>query len=58
MKKPLHFYVINERTDNIKYSKSRGLIPYKFKELSCELDDNVIKTVIQYIKNGYIYMRF
>jgi len=55
MKKPLHFYVMNEHTDNIKYSKSKGLIPYKFKELRCELDDNVIKTVIQYTKNGYIY---
>ena len=55
MKKALHFYVINERTDNIKYCKSRGLIPYKFKGLRCELDNVVIETVIQYTKNGYIY---
>lgn len=55
MEKPLHFYVIDERTDNIKYSKSRGLMPYKFKELRCELDDSETKTVIQYTKNGYIY---
>ena len=55
MKKTLHFYVIDERTDNTKYAKSRGLKPYKFKELRCELDDNVIKTVVQYTKGGYIY---
>lgn len=55
MKKPLHFYVIDERTDNIKYCKSRGLIPYKFKELKCDLDDHVIETVTQYTKNGYVY---
>lgn len=55
VKKPLHFYVIDERTDNIKYCKSKGLIPYKFKELKCELDDNAIKTVAQYTGNGYVY---
>lgn len=55
MKKSLHFYVIDERTDNIEYCRSRGLIPYKFKELKCALDDNVIKTVVQYAGNGYVY---
>lgn len=55
MKQPLHFYVIDERKDIIKYCKSRGLIPYKFKELKCDLDDHVIETVTQYTKNGYVY---
>lgn len=55
MKKSLHFYVIDERTDNIEYCRSRGLIPYKFKELKCEPDNNAIKTVVQYAVNGYVY---
>ena len=55
VKKSLHFYVIDERTDNIKYCRSKGLIPYKFKELKCEPDNNAIKTVAQYTGNGYVY---
>ena len=55
VKKSLHFYVIDERTDNIKYCRSKGLIPYKFKELKCEPDNNAIKAVAQYTGNGYVY---
>ena len=55
MKKTLYFYVMDERTDNIKYCKARGLTPYRFKRLKCEIDGKVIKSVTQYTKNGYVY---
>lgn len=56
MSKPLLFYAIYEFTDNIKYCKKKGLIPYKFKELTTKIPgDTIIKKPIQYIKDDYYY---
>jgi len=58
--KPLLFYVIDEHTDEIKYCKKIGLLPYKFEDKICYSSDptignQTIKTVIQYTYKDYIY---
>lgn len=56
MNKPLLFYIIHEFTDIETYCKRKGLIPYKYKEMSTGIEgDPVIKIAVQYIKEGYIY---
>jgi len=53
MSKPLLFYVIDERTDYIKYCKRKGMIPYKFTDK--RLDGQIYKSAIQYTYQGHIY---
>ena len=60
MGKPLLFYVIDEHTDEIKYCKKNGLLPYKFEDKVCycsdpSIDNQIIKKVIQYAYKDYIY---
>ena len=61
MGKPLLFYVIDERTDEIKYCKKRGLIPYKFEDRICYCSDpsignEIIKVVTQYAYKDCVYV--
>ena len=60
MRKPLLFYVIDERTDEIEFCKRRGLLPYKYEDRICycsdsSIENQIIKTVVQYEYKGYIY---
>lgn len=50
---PLLFYVIDEHTDDVKYSKKKGMVPYKLENKT--LDNQIYKSVIQYSYKDYIY---
>lgn len=53
MRKPLLFYVIDERTDVAAYCKRKGMKPIKFIEAS--LDDQIYKRAVQYSYKSVIY---
>ena len=47
------FYTINDRTDDSKYLKRKGFIPYQV--VTRTLDGNPFDTVVKYQNNGFIY---
>ena len=56
MGKPRLFYIIYEFTNEDKYCKRNGLMPYKIQEMSTHIiGDPIIYMPIQYIKRGYVY---